>query len=597
MKNISRFLGILISILIIISSLLTTSPVLANTSPTGGAVAKPGGFIIKLPWTSGESVSVQQGYGSNLHQNTQDPSRSNDYYAIDFGFAQNKPVLAIAGGTVIFAGWTSGGWSTYGQSVCIAHNYGGQLYQSFYAHLSQVDVNVGDTVAQSQRIGIVGGSGNGVQNYWATHLHFVLYQGASCPVGKGPYGGRAVVPEPFSGKQDYSDIRAGQILTASSTPSSTTTPPTTTPVQSSLQLVTTLALSPQNPLVGQTVVGSFTVRNTGGQSITIQKLIVAVRGPNASGINDDTKVTDFRFDENVTLGPGQTYTYSQERSFFEAGTYLAFATYQDAQGVWRGPFSGTTPMSFTVTRLSAPIRTNTPSITSVQITNPGRDAHITVNGSGFGDAPVNMPFSGDLQYFVFYMRSTDGTREWSAGYDGGPGKITWVTLKYTSWSDTQIIIEGFAGDYGVNNTLANGDPFGVAFRSCNIGPRSEWSGIVGAVSVQSSLQLVTTLALSPQNPPITGEGFKTKIPVTSTLTTGLFVTPSPVSAPIPEILLTPESPQPSLMLSATENSLPQATKISEQTAAAKFYWVYILAFIGLDVLLLTIFVNILPKRR
>jgi murein DD-endopeptidase MepM/ murein hydrolase activator NlpD len=71
------------------------------------------------------------------------------------------PVRTVGDGVVEFAGVQNG----YGNVVYIRHNGNDQ---TVYAHLSRMDVRVGQRVEQGQRIGAVGATG------WATgpHLHF-----------------------------------------------------------------------------------------------------------------------------------------------------------------------------------------------------------------------------------------------------------------------------------------------------------------------------------------------------------------------------------------------------------------------------------------
>ena len=77
--------------------------------------------------------------------------------------AYGKPAYASAAGTVIFAGWSGG----YGRLIKIRHSNG---YETWYAHLSSINVSVGDTVYQGQQVGSIGSSGNSS----GPHLHFEL---------------------------------------------------------------------------------------------------------------------------------------------------------------------------------------------------------------------------------------------------------------------------------------------------------------------------------------------------------------------------------------------------------------------------------------
>lgn len=77
--------------------------------------------------------------------------------------AYGKPVYASASGTVISAGWSGG----YGKMIKIRHSNG---YETWYAHLSSIDVSTGATVYQGQHIGRIGSTGNST----GPHLHFEL---------------------------------------------------------------------------------------------------------------------------------------------------------------------------------------------------------------------------------------------------------------------------------------------------------------------------------------------------------------------------------------------------------------------------------------
>lgn len=89
---------------------------------------------------------------------------STNHKGIDLASGQASPILATDGGRVIHAGDKSNG---YGNSVEIDH---GEGTKSFYAHLSTINVNAGDTVKQGEVIGKEGTTGNST----GIHLHFEL---------------------------------------------------------------------------------------------------------------------------------------------------------------------------------------------------------------------------------------------------------------------------------------------------------------------------------------------------------------------------------------------------------------------------------------
>ena len=75
-----------------------------------------------------------------------------------------KNVSASFNGQVITAGYNNGG---YGNLVVIEHD---NNMKTYYAHLNDIYVNVGDIVKKDDIIGTVGSTGNST----GPHLHFEL---------------------------------------------------------------------------------------------------------------------------------------------------------------------------------------------------------------------------------------------------------------------------------------------------------------------------------------------------------------------------------------------------------------------------------------
>jgi len=90
-----------------------------------------------------------KGRGTRMHTGT------------DFAGAAGTPVLATADGVVVHADWSSG----YGRLVRIRHAFGVETY---YAHLAQIRVTIGQKVSRGDRIGDMGSSGRST----GTHLHY-----------------------------------------------------------------------------------------------------------------------------------------------------------------------------------------------------------------------------------------------------------------------------------------------------------------------------------------------------------------------------------------------------------------------------------------
>lgn len=94
---------------------------------------------------------------------------------LDFRGAQGQGILATGDGRVVFAGRKGG----YGNCIEIDHGSG---VVTRYAHLSGINVRLGQRVDRGQRIGRMGSTGRST----ATHLHYEVR-----------INGRAVNPRPF----------------------------------------------------------------------------------------------------------------------------------------------------------------------------------------------------------------------------------------------------------------------------------------------------------------------------------------------------------------------------------------------------------------
>jgi len=183
--------------------------------PTAGS-----GLRLQAPFPCGVKIHILCGYGcAPAHVRTNDPRMSNEYYALDFvredgrnGF--DKPVVSVAAGVVLSAGWATGGGSPYGRMVYIEHAYRdsrGHHYQSLYAHLNSVLVSKGQRVEAGTVLGTLGGSSSGDPRRFGPHLHFAMYQDARPGLG----GGHAWRPEPMGG---YRDLRTGLTMIACAKP-------------------------------------------------------------------------------------------------------------------------------------------------------------------------------------------------------------------------------------------------------------------------------------------------------------------------------------------------------------------------------------------
>lgn len=88
---------------------------------------------------------------------------------LDLSAGEGDPIGASRAGRVVFAGWNDG----FGQLVTIAHHHG---VVTMYAHMSRIEVGVGQRVSAGEEIGLVGHTGDAT----GPHLHFeVRLHGAS----------------------------------------------------------------------------------------------------------------------------------------------------------------------------------------------------------------------------------------------------------------------------------------------------------------------------------------------------------------------------------------------------------------------------------
>jgi murein DD-endopeptidase MepM/ murein hydrolase activator NlpD len=90
-----------------------------------------------------------------------------------------SPIFASSHGLVVFADDIQSGW---GSIVRVIHlTPGGKFYETVYAHLQKIRVNVGDKVKKGDMLGTMGDA-NGA--YWV-HLHFELRDDIFMSIGPG----------------------------------------------------------------------------------------------------------------------------------------------------------------------------------------------------------------------------------------------------------------------------------------------------------------------------------------------------------------------------------------------------------------------------
>lgn len=146
----------------------TADPV---SPPVGSGVATGGGWV----WP------VSGGYNSSSPGPRQHPAYG--YWAChkgeDIAAPLGTPIVATHSGSVISAGWNSGG---YGNMTIIDHGDG---TTSLYAHQDSIIVFSGQSVSAGQVIGYVGSTGDST----GPHLHFEIHVGGVAYLPQGWFGG------------------------------------------------------------------------------------------------------------------------------------------------------------------------------------------------------------------------------------------------------------------------------------------------------------------------------------------------------------------------------------------------------------------------
>ncbi|WP_336054370.1 M23 family metallopeptidase [Streptomyces sp. CA2R101] len=121
-------------------------------------------------YTLGEPFGIAGSHWSHKHSGQ------------DFVVPTGTAVKAVHKGTVIKAGpWGGGDGPAYGNAIVIQHDNG--TYTQ-YAHLSQIQVRVGQQVGAGQQIGLSGSTGNST----GPHLHFEVRTGPNYGTGIEPTG-------------------------------------------------------------------------------------------------------------------------------------------------------------------------------------------------------------------------------------------------------------------------------------------------------------------------------------------------------------------------------------------------------------------------
>lgn len=108
-----------------------------------------------------------------------------------------------------------------------------------------------------------------------------------------------------------------------------------TDIQPRVVVSTSLRLSPGAPYaIGQTLSADFSISNRGNATLAMRQVLVAGRVGDAC---PDNLCPDSSPISNVTLNPGQTYSYSGKLNLTRSGTYQLYVAYQTPDGKWELP--------------------------------------------------------------------------------------------------------------------------------------------------------------------------------------------------------------------------------------------------------------------
>jgi len=132
----------------------------------GASFGRGGGKGGSAPVQAGVSAAYGAQDSSGIWAST-----NNQHTGTDYNVPVGTPVTAAMAGVVS----STDLGPDYGMAIMVDHPGG---YQTIYAHLSEKDAKVGQTVAKGQRLGKSGDSGNST----GAHLHFEVRKGKNNPV-------------------------------------------------------------------------------------------------------------------------------------------------------------------------------------------------------------------------------------------------------------------------------------------------------------------------------------------------------------------------------------------------------------------------------
>jgi murein DD-endopeptidase MepM/ murein hydrolase activator NlpD len=155
-KRIRRVLGTNIAFLVISTALLPTNQSVDSS------------LFINADTTVTSPIVLTTEIGARFPVKTVSITQSYNFYhpGLDLDGVTGDPIYPILDGTVISVEYSK---FAYGNSVIVDHGNG---LKSLYAHLSVIEVSVGDNVVHEKRIGKMGATGRA----FGDHLHMEIYE-------------------------------------------------------------------------------------------------------------------------------------------------------------------------------------------------------------------------------------------------------------------------------------------------------------------------------------------------------------------------------------------------------------------------------------
>jgi murein DD-endopeptidase MepM/ murein hydrolase activator NlpD len=150
---------------------LLSQQVNSQTSASPTATTPYANILTALTSLSGASSDSSSVVTNSPHGAPVNGPLTQNYHpghnGLDFGVVVGTPAKATMDGKVISAGWNNEG---YGNLVIVENG----SYKTYYAHLSQIPVQVGQTVKAGEVVGLTGNTGHST----GPHIHYeVRYNG------------------------------------------------------------------------------------------------------------------------------------------------------------------------------------------------------------------------------------------------------------------------------------------------------------------------------------------------------------------------------------------------------------------------------------